>query len=188
MPVSAIAASSGRATGVVLDDGSTLPAGTVVPKLPESTIYAFNGSSSLSWPLHGLSLRSQNHFPSLGFDILPGEHPIIPVMIGDAAGMIHYYWSAIIGTDHSVTILSAGERAINCCAPRNASEGEEGDEERRGGEGAGRASGPFVGLTAQTLLFYSFAEAAPGIRAPSWKTVPSRSTSSAAIPKPSSTP
>jgi hypothetical protein len=68
----------------------------------------------------------------------------------------------------------------------------------RKGEGASRASGPFVGLTAQTLLFYSFAEAAPGFIAgwtfagrhvtvsprvsatwsPSWNTLPEYSRSS----------
>jgi glycine C-acetyltransferase len=43
-----------------------------------------DGSPELRERLHGNARYFRTHMQALGFDLLPGEHPIIPIMLGDA--------------------------------------------------------------------------------------------------------
>ncbi len=60
---------------------------TLSPVIVYATLKAIDlieGSSELRENLHSNSQYFRNKMQSLGFSIVPGEHPIVPIMLGDA--------------------------------------------------------------------------------------------------------
>ncbi|KTD16647.1 glycine C-acetyltransferase [Legionella jordanis] len=60
---------------------------TLAPMIAQSSIAVLNlleSSNELAQKLKRNSEYFRNHMTKLGFELVPGEHPIIPVMLGDA--------------------------------------------------------------------------------------------------------
>jgi glycine C-acetyltransferase len=60
---------------------------SIAPPVAAATLKVLDllqGSAELREQLHGNARYFREHMQRLGFDLLPGEHPIIPVMLGDA--------------------------------------------------------------------------------------------------------
>src|ERR1700692_137135 len=60
---------------------------SVAPPVAAATIQVLDlleGSTDLRERLHSNSRYFREHMQGLGFNLIPGEHPIIPVMLGDA--------------------------------------------------------------------------------------------------------
>jgi glycine C-acetyltransferase len=66
---------------------------SVAPPVIAASLRALDlieGSSELRDRLHANTAYFRKRMGELGFDILPGEHPIVPVMVGDAVRAAHY--------------------------------------------------------------------------------------------------
>jgi glycine C-acetyltransferase len=60
---------------------------SIAPPVAAATIQVLDlleGSTDLREHLHANAAYFREHMQSLGFSLIPGEHPIIPVMLGDA--------------------------------------------------------------------------------------------------------
>jgi glycine C-acetyltransferase len=64
---------------------NTLPPAVAGASLKVLDLLADNEGNDLRARLRGNTARFRDRMTALGFDILPGDHPIVPVMIGDAA-------------------------------------------------------------------------------------------------------